>query len=157
MHRTAAELDGAWRVVGGVFSSDPARSRAAGAELGFMAERCYPDVAAMLAAERARDDAIDAVAIMSPNDTHYTVAAAALDAGLDVMCDKPVSGTLAEARDLAARTRARERLFAIAHGYSAYPMTRQARTLVQEGGSNKARSPAASSGSSTRRAAGCRS
>ena len=133
MHRTAAELDGAWRVVGGVFSSDPARSRQAGAELGFAPERCYPDVAAMLAAERARDDPIDAVAIMSPNDTHYAVSAAALDAGLDVMCDKPVTGTLAEARDLAARAKAHERLFAIAHAYAAYPMTRHARTLAHDG------------------------
>jgi predicted dehydrogenase len=133
MHRTAAELDGAWRVVGGVFSSNPARSQAAGRELGFQPARCYPDVATMLAAERARDDRIDAVAIMSPNDTHYAAAAAAVDAGLDVMCDKPVTGTLAEARELAARTHARDRLFAIAHAYSAYPMTRYARHLVREG------------------------
>ena len=133
MHRTAAELDGAWRVVGGVFSSDPARSQAAGRELGFPPARCYPDVAAMLAAERARDDGIDGVAIMSPNDTHYAAAAAALDAGLDVMCDKPVTATLAQARDLAARTHARLRLFAIAHAYSAYPMTRHARQLVRDG------------------------
>jgi predicted dehydrogenase len=133
MHRTAAELDGAWRVVGGVFSSDPARSRAAGVELGFAAERCYGDVASMLAVERDRDDAIDAVAIMSPNDTHYAAAAAALDAGLDVMCDKPVTGTLAQALDLRRRTHERERLFAIAHAYSAYPMTRHAQRLVVEG------------------------
>ena len=134
MHRTAAELDGVWRVVGGVFSSDPARAQAAGRELGFPPARCYPHVDAMLAAERGRDDGIDAVAIMSPNDTHYAAAAAALDAGLDVMCDKPVTGTLAEARDLAARAHSRERLFAIAHAYSAYPMTRYARELVRTGG-----------------------
>ena len=133
MHRTAAELDGAWQVTGGVFSSDPARSQAAGSELGFAPERCYPDVASMLAAERSRSDGIDAVAIMSPNDTHYAAAAAALDAGRDVLCDKPVAGTLAEARDLAARTRRHGRLFAIAHAYSAYPMTRHARQLVRDG------------------------
>jgi predicted dehydrogenase len=133
MHRTAAELDGAWRVVGGVFSSDPARSRAAGEELGYAPQRCYPDVAAMLAAERERDDGIDAVAIMTPNDAHHPTAAAALDAGLDVMCDKPVTGDLAQARDLAARVHARGALFAIAHGYSAYPMMRYARELVHQG------------------------
>ena len=133
MHRTAAELDGALRVVAGVFSSDPARAQAAGVELGFPAERCYADVTLMLAGERERSDGAEMAAIMTSNDTHYGFAAAALDAGLDVVCDKPVTETLAQAQDLAVRTRARERLFAIAHAYSAYPMTRHARQLVREG------------------------
>ncbi len=133
MHRTAAELDGAFHVVGGVFSSDPSRSEAAGVELGFAAERCYADVAALVARESLRADNIDALAIMTPNDSHYAISAAALDAGLDVMCDKPVSGTLAQAQDLAARSVAAGRLFAIAHAYSAYPMTRHARELVRAG------------------------
>lgn len=109
MHRGAAEMDGGFRCVAGVFSSDPARSRAAGVRLGFDAERSYGTVAEMLAAERTRgasgQDAIEAVAIMSPNDTHHAHAAAALDAGLDVICDKPVTTTHAEAQDLAARAR----------------------------------------------------
>ena len=133
MHRGAAEMDGGWRVVGGVFSADPVRSRAAGVSLGFDAARSYADVGAMLAGESARADGIDAVAIMTPNDTHYQFAAAALDAGLDVVGDKPVSHDFAEARDLVARTAARGRIFAIAHGYAAYPMTRYARHLVGEG------------------------
>ena len=133
MHHTAAELDGYWRVVGGVFSSDPARSRAAGAELGFDPERTYGTVAELIEKERARPDPIDAVAIMTPNDTHYPCAVAALEAGLDVICDKPITYDLAQARDLAARVRASKRLYAIAHGYSAYPMTRYAATLVREG------------------------
>ena len=133
MHRTAAELDGYWRVVGGVFSSDPSRSRESGAELGFDAERCYGTVRELIETERARSDGIEAVAIMTPNDTHYPYAAAALDAGLDVICDKPVTHDLAQARDLAERTRKNARLFAIAHGYSAYPMTRYARSLVRDG------------------------
>jgi len=133
MHQTAAELDGYWRVVGGVFSSDPARSRAAGADLGFDPARTYGTVAELIEKERARPDPIDAVAIMTPNDTHYPYAAAALDAGLDVICDKPITHDLAQARDLAARVRASNRLYAIAHGYSAYPMTRYAGTLVRNG------------------------
>jgi predicted dehydrogenase len=133
MHRGAAEYDGLWKAVAGVFSSDPARSHAAGARLGFDRERSYGDVAEMIARERARADGIEAVAIMTPNDTHYPFCAAALDAGLDVVCDKPVTHDFAQARDLVARTRANERLFAIAHGYSAYPMTRYARMLVHEG------------------------
>lgn len=130
MHRSAAALDGWWQVVAGVFSSDARRSRATGPLLGIDAQRSYGSVDEMLAAERARPDAIDAVAIMTPNDTHYPYAAAALDAGLDVMCDKPVAGTHAEALELQARARRGGRLLAIAHGYSAYPMTRHARELV---------------------------
>jgi predicted dehydrogenase len=133
MHRTAAELDGAFRVVGGVFAGDPARSRAGGMELGYPPERCYGDVGELIAAERARSDGADAVAIMTSNDTHYPFAAAALDAGLDVMCDKPVTATVEQALDLAQRTQRNARLFAIAHGYSAYPAIRRARELVADG------------------------
>ncbi len=133
MHRAAAEMDGWFRTTAGVFSSDPARSRAAGPALGFDPARSYGDVAEMLAAESARTDGIDAISIMTPNDTHYPLAAAALDAGLDVLCDKPVSHDFAQACDLVSRTRASGRLFAIAHAYSAYPMTRHARQLIRDG------------------------
>ncbi|MEO5671452.1 MAG: Gfo/Idh/MocA family oxidoreductase [Ramlibacter sp.] len=133
MHRGAAEMDGWFRATAGVFSSDPARSRAAGAAMGFDAGRSYGDVAEMLAAEGARTDGIDAVAVMTPNDTHYRFAAAALDAGLDVVGDKPVTHDFAQACDLVERARANNRIFAIAHGYSAYPMTRHARQLVRGG------------------------
>jgi predicted dehydrogenase len=133
MHQGAAELDGWWDVVAGVFSSDPARSRAAGASLGVDPGRSYGDVAEMIAKERIRPDGIDGVAIMTPNDTHYPFAVAALEAGLDVVADKPVSYDAAEARDLAARARGTGRLFAITHGYAAYPMTRLASRLVRAG------------------------
>jgi len=133
MHRNAAEMDGWFRTTAGVFSSDPARSRAAGATFGIDPARSYGTVAEMLQAEAQRPDRIDAVAIMTPNDSHYPYAAAALDAGLDVVCDKPVAETHAQALDLAARTHAKQRIFAIAHAYSAYPMTRHARQLVRDG------------------------
>jgi predicted dehydrogenase len=133
MHRNAAEMDGWFRVAAGVLSSDAARSRAAGPSFGIDAARSYGDVAEMLRAEAGRSDGIDAVAIMSPNDTHYPYAAAALDAGLDVVCDKPVTHTHAQALDLVARTHAQGRVFAIAHAYSAYPMIRHARQLVRDG------------------------
>jgi len=133
MHRSAAELDGWWRVVGGVFSSDASRSRDGGQALGFDAERCYGTIDELVARERSRPDPVDAVAIMSPNDTHYPLAVAALEAGLDVICDKPISHDAAEARDLAARVRHTGRLFAITHGYSGYPMTRCARHVVRTG------------------------
>jgi predicted dehydrogenase len=133
MHHGAATHDGWWTVTGGVFSGDPGRSRQAGVELGFAAERCHGTVRELIDAERQRADGIDAVAIMTPNDTHYEYAAAALDAGLDVIADKPVSNTWSEACDLMARATRGGRLFAIMHGYSGYPMTRYARRLVQDG------------------------
>ena len=133
MHRTAAELDGHWRVVGGVFSSDAGRSRTGGVAMGFDAARSYGDLAELLDREKQRPDGAEAVAIMTPNDTHYPYAAAALDAGLDVVGDKPVTHDAAQARDLVARTRRHGRLFAVAHGYAAYPMTRYARHLVETG------------------------
>jgi predicted dehydrogenase len=133
MHRGAAEMDGWFRVTAGVFSSDPGRSRAAGIALGLDPARSYGNVDEMLAGERGRDGGIDAVAIMTPNDTHYGYAAAALDARLDVICDKPVTHDFAQACDLVERARRQERVFAIAHGYSAYPMTRYARQLVRDG------------------------
>ena len=133
MHRGAAEFDGWWRIAAGVLSSDPARSRAAGPLFGIDAARSYGNVAEMLQAEASSADGIDAVAIMTPNDTHYEYAAAALDAGLDVVCDKPITETHAQALDLVARVDRSQRLFAIAHGYSAYPMIRHARQLVRDG------------------------
>ncbi|MGH8799874.1 MAG: Gfo/Idh/MocA family protein [Casimicrobiaceae bacterium] len=133
LHRSAAELDGFWRVIGGVFSSDAARSRSAGVTMGFDAARSYGDVAEMIGHEKRRPDGADAVAIMTPNDTHYPYAVAALDAGLDVVGDKPVTHDYAQACDLVARTRRNGRIYAIAHAYSAYPMTRLARRLVADG------------------------
>jgi predicted dehydrogenase len=133
VHRGAAEMDGYWTCVAGVFSSDPQRSRAAGVALGFAPERSYGNVAEMVAQEKLRPDGIDAVAIMTPNDTHYPFAVAALDAGLDVIGDKPVTHDFAQACDLVARTRAGQRVFAFAHGYSAYPFTRLARNVVGDG------------------------
>lgn len=139
MHRGAAEFDGWWRCTAGVFSSDPARSRAAGATLGFATDRSYGTVDEMIAQEGKRADGIDAIAIMTPNDTHYAYSRAALDAGLDVVCDKPVTHDFAEACDLVARVREGKRVFAIAHGYAAYPMTRHARDLVRDGALGKLR------------------
>jgi predicted dehydrogenase len=133
MHRGAAELDGMFEVVAGVFSSDKARSREKGVQLGLAPDRAYGDVADMCAAEVGRRDPIDAVAIMTPNDMHYPQTVAALDAGLDVMCDKPITITSAEARDLADRIARDDRAYCITHGYSAYPMTRYARLLVTGG------------------------
>ena len=106
VHRTGARLDDRYEVVGGVLSSNPERSRAAGRALGWAPERAYGDVDEMLAAETARPDGVDVVAIMTPNDSHYPLACRWLDAGRDVICDKPLTTRLEDARDLVARARA---------------------------------------------------
>jgi predicted dehydrogenase len=131
MHRKAAKLDDRFDIVAGVVSSDPERSLQSGRELGL--PRPYAMVADMIDAERGRPDGIDAVAIMTPNDRHYTECVTALDAGLDVICDKPLTNTLDEARDLARRVRAGKKVFCLTHAYSAYPMIRQARAMVAAG------------------------
>ncbi len=133
MHRNAARLDGRFAIAAGVPSSDPARAAAAGAAIGLPEGRSYGTVSAMIEAERARADGIEAVAIMSPNDAHYPAATAAIEAGLDVICDKPMTNTLADARDLAARVRESGCLFCLTHAYAAYPMVRQARAMVTAG------------------------
>ena len=113
------------RAVAGVFSSDPARSRDRGIAFGVDPARSYGDVAELIERERQRSDGVDAVAIMTPNDTHYSLSVAALDAGLDVSADKPVTQDFREAlRSGRAHPREAVELFAIAHAYSAYPMTR---------------------------------
>ncbi len=133
VHRTAARLDDLFEPVAGVLSSDPARGRAVGTRLGLAAERCYPDVAAMLAGERARPDGIEVVAVTTPNADHLPHATAALEAGLDVLCDKPLAASLADGRALAATVRRTGRLFVLTHNYSAYPMVHQARAMVRDG------------------------
>ena len=133
MHRSAAELDGWFRVNAGVFSADAEKSRAAGTQLGIDPRRSYGSVAEMLAAEAQRSDGVEVAAIMTPNDSHYAHACAAVAGGLDVVCDKPMTETHAEALDLVARVHAGQRLLAVAHAYSAYPMVRHARGLVRSG------------------------
>ena len=131
MHRGAAEFDHMFDVVAGVFSSDPQRSLEKARQLEV--QRAYGTIAEMCATERDRSHPIDAIAIMTPNDQHYAETVTALDAGYDVICDKPITITLDEAREVARRVEKGNRVYCITHGYSAYPMTRYARHVVKEG------------------------
>ena len=133
VHRIAARLDDEWELVAGALSSDPDRARRSGAQLRLDPARSYASFAEMARAEAARPDRIDAVAIVTPNHMHHPVAVAFLDAGFDIISDKPLTRTLAEARDLAARVAASSRLFAVTYNYTGYPMTRQAREMVAAG------------------------
>ena len=133
VHRLAARMDDRYELVAGCFASTPERSFASAAELGVPAERCYGDFHEMARRERERADPIDVVAVVTPNHLHLPVSAAFLDAGFDVICDKPLTTTVAEAEALAARVAAAGRVFVLSHNYTAYPMVREARALVAAG------------------------
>jgi predicted dehydrogenase len=133
VHRIAARLDDAWTLLCGALASDPARARASGAALGLDPARCYETYQAMFAAERARPDGMEAVAIVTPNHLHHAIAGAALDAGCHVICDKPLTTTVADAEDLVRRAAAARRIFAVTYNYSGYAMVRQARALIAAG------------------------
>ncbi|RQH07173.1 gfo/Idh/MocA family oxidoreductase [Paraburkholderia dinghuensis] len=131
VHRIAARIDDRFEWVAGALSSDPARAHASAAEAGIA--RSYSDWREMARAEAARDDGIDAVSIVTPNHLHAPVATAFLEAGIHVICDKPLAMSLAEGEALARLARERGKLFALTHTYSGYPMVRHARELVANG------------------------
>ena len=133
VHRIAARLDGEFSLVAGALSSDPARAKASAVELGLDPARSYGSFAEMAKAEAARPDGIEAVSIVTPNHVHYPAAKAFLEAGIHVICDKPLTSTLADAKKLAAVAAKSGRLFVLTHNYTGYPMIRQAREMVQSG------------------------
>ncbi|CUH77518.1 Gfo/Idh/MocA family protein [Tropicibacter naphthalenivorans] len=133
VHRIAARIDGQWDLVAGALSSDPVRARASGAELGLDPARCYDDFAAMAQAEAARPDGIDAVAIVTPNHMHAAPAIAFLDAGIHVICDKPLAASMEDARAIAAAVARSGKQFILTHNYTGYPLMRQAREMIARG------------------------
>jgi predicted dehydrogenase len=133
VHRTAARMDGAYELVCGALSSDPARAVASGVELGLDPARAYPSYDAMFSGEKARADGMEAVVIVTPNHMHVPVAMAAIAAGYHVICDKPLATNAGDADALAAMAAASDRVFAVTYNYSGYPLVRQARSMVARG------------------------
>lgn len=133
VHRMAARLDDKWELVAGAFSADPEKSRAFGLSLGLDEARSYPDWPSMVSAEAAREDRIDAVAIVTPNHAHFGPAKAFLEGGIAVICDKPMTTTLADALALEECVKRTGVPFILTHNYSGYPMVRHARALVAGG------------------------
>ncbi len=133
MHRQAARLDDRYELVAAALSSDPLRSVEAGRELGLAAERAYASGSALIAAEAGRAGGAEVVAIMTPNDSHFALAEAALKAGMDVICDKPMTNTLQQAEALQRQVQASGLVFCLTHNYTGYPMVRQARAMVAGG------------------------
>ncbi len=133
MHRTAARLDDRYELVGGAFSSDPERSKASGIALGLPMGQAYRGGMELLDREAERDGGADVIAIMTPNDSHYKYATAALERGFDVISDKPMTNTLDEALDLLEKVRASGLVYCLTHNYTGYPLVRQARAMVDDG------------------------
>jgi predicted dehydrogenase len=133
VHRIAARLDDHYELVAGALSSTPDKAQRSGQALGLEPDRIYSDYQAMAKAEAARTDGIEAVAIVTPNHMHAPVAEAFLKAGIHVICDKPVTTTVKDARKLQQLATKHKLIFAVTHNYTGYPMVRHARQMVREG------------------------
>jgi predicted dehydrogenase len=133
VHRIAATMDQRFTLAAGALSSRPERSRAEGRAIGLAEERCYGSVEEMIDRERLRDDGIEALAIITPNDSHARYLRLALAAGLDVMIEKPLCNDLAEAVSLQQAVQASGCAVALTHTYSGYPMIRDMRARILAG------------------------
>jgi predicted dehydrogenase len=133
VHRIAARLDDHYELVAGALSSTPEKARRSGAALGLAPERIYDDWATMAKAEAARPDGIEAVAIVTPNHMHAEPSYAFLQSGVHVICDKPLTLDLAEARKMREAVRKSGRIFALTHNYTGYPLVRRMREMARGG------------------------
>jgi predicted dehydrogenase len=135
VHRMAMRLDGKIELVAGAFSSNPEKSRLSGEDLLLDPNRVYPDYRTMIERELAlpAGERIDFVSVVTPNRTHVPVARAFLEAGFNVVCDKPLSFNLEEALELESVVKKSGKVFALTHNYTGYPMVKEARELVRRG------------------------
>ena len=140
IHRLAARLDGAWQLVAGAFDVDPARGRAFAQSQGIDTARSYGTYQELIAGEKNRKDRVDAVAICTPNFTHYPIAKALIEAGFAVICEKPLTATIEDAVALEKLARDSGRFVGVTYTYSGYPMVHEARVRVASGEIGKVRS-----------------
>lgn len=133
VHRIAARIDGRFQLVAGALSSTPEKAQASGRALGLDPSRTYGDFKAMAIREARLKDGIEAVAIVTPNHVHYAAAREFLKRGIHVICDKPLSSTLADAKKLVKAAYDSDALFVLTHNYTGYPLMRQARQMIAEG------------------------
>ena len=133
VHRIAARLDDRFELKAGALASTPERARESGKALGLPEDRIYDDFKAMAMREARLKDGIEAVAIVTPNHMHYPAAREFLKRGIHVICDKPLTATMADARKLAKAAADSDALFILTHNYTAYPMIRHARAMVAAG------------------------
>ena len=135
VHCTAAVLDNRAALVAGALSSDPQRAKASAPDYDIPADRAYGSYQELIERESAlpADQRIDFISVATPNHTHYEIAKAAVDAGFNVMCDKPMTFDLDQAEQLAAAVEASGVVFGVTHNYTGYPLVRQAREMIQNG------------------------
>lgn len=133
IHRLAARLDGQWQLVAGAFDVDPDRGRAFALSQGLDPTRSYGSYQELIAGEAGRADRVDAVAICTPNFTHYPIAKALIEAGFDVICEKPLTATLEDAVALERLARESGRFVGVTYTYCGYPMVHEARVRVAAG------------------------
>ena len=133
VHRIASRIDDNYELVAGCFSSTAAKSQASGADLGLDPKRVYDDFVSMAKREARLKDGAEAVAIVTPNHMHYAVAREFLKRGIHVICDKPLTSTLQDARKLVKLAAKAGVKFILTHNYTGYPMVRQARAMVEGG------------------------
>ncbi|MCK0094968.1 Gfo/Idh/MocA family oxidoreductase [Yoonia sp. F2084L] len=139
VHRIAARLDGRFDLVAGALSSTSEKAQASGAALGLDPARTYDDFKAMAIREARLKDGIEAVAIVTPNHVHYAAAREFLKRGIHVICDKPLTSTMADAKKLVKAAHDSDALFVLTHNYTGYPLMRQARQMVADGALGKVR------------------
>ncbi len=139
VHRIAARLDAEYELVAGALSSRPEVARRSAERLGIAPDRAYGDYAEMARAEAARPDGIEAVSIVTPNNVHFGPVKAFLEAGIHVICDKPLTAQLEEALELSTITPANNAKFMLTHNYTGYPLMRKARDMVRAGDLGKVR------------------
>ncbi|MGE5192414.1 MAG: Gfo/Idh/MocA family protein [Deltaproteobacteria bacterium] len=135
VHATAAILDNRALLVAGALSSDPAKARASAPDYDIPAERAYGSVAELIEKEKSlpADRRVDFVTVATPNHTHFPIAKAALDAGFNVICDKPMTFDLKQAEELHEIVNRSGCVFALTHNYTGYPLVRQARQMILAG------------------------
>lgn len=139
VHRIAMRMDDRFELVAGALDVDAERGRAFAATLGIAPDRAYATYQELIDREALRSDRVDAVVIVTPNFLHFPIAKAALEAGFDVICEKPMTTTLADAEALAALVESSGRRFFLTHTYTGYPMVRQAREMIAAGEIGKLR------------------
>jgi predicted dehydrogenase len=133
VHRMAARLDDRYDLVAGALSSSPIKASESAAEIGIDKKRSYTSYQEMAKKEGKLVDGIDVVAIVTPNHLHADVAKVFLEAGIHIICDKPLTAKLSDAEELAALVKESGLVFAITYNYSGYPMVRQAKEMIAKG------------------------
>lgn len=133
IHRSGAARDNLFQLVAGAFDINPERCIDFARNIGVNESRCYPDYKTMFAEEAKREDGIQAVSIATPNSTHYEISKAALQAGLHVICEKPLCFTSEEAKELKEIAERNKKIIAVMYGYTGFPMVHQARKMIENG------------------------